>query len=69
MAESEGIQEILNQAALQVATVVMMALRGMDVGSHLAPTANLRATAVGAWQTGPRRPHLIGMGKTGMLNC
>ena len=44
MAESEGIQEVVNQAAIQAATVVMMALRGVDVGPLLAPTANLRET-------------------------
>ena len=36
MAESEGIQEVV-----QATTVVMMALRGPDVGLHLAPVSNL----------------------------
>ena len=42
MAESEGIQEVVNQAAIQAATTVMMALIGMGVGPNLAPTAKLR---------------------------
>ena len=42
MAESEGIQEVINQGAIQEATVVMMVLIGMNVGPHPAPTASLR---------------------------
>ena len=33
MAESEGIQVIDNQATMQAATAVMMALRDVDTGS------------------------------------
>ena len=36
MAESEGIQKVVNQAAIQAATAVKMALRGTDVGPYLA---------------------------------
>ena len=32
MAESEGIKEIINQAAVQVAMAVIMALRDAEVG-------------------------------------
>ena len=32
MAESEGFQEVVNQAVIQAATVVMMALSGADMG-------------------------------------
>ena len=42
MAESEGFQEVVNKAAMQAVTVLMVALRGMDVGQYLAPIANLR---------------------------
>ena len=42
MTETEAIQEVVNQATIQAATVVLMALGGVDVGPHLAPTANLR---------------------------
>ena len=35
MGESEAIQEVVNQAAVQVATAVMMALKGIDAGPHL----------------------------------
>ena len=42
MGESEGIQEVVNQAAIQVATVVMMTLRGVAAGPYLAQAANLR---------------------------
>ena len=38
MAESEGIQAIANQAAIQTVTAVMMALRHADVGKRT--TAN-----------------------------
>ena len=41
MAESEGVQEVVNQAAIQEATVVMMVLRSMHAGPYLASTANL----------------------------
>ena len=42
MADTEGIQEVVNQAANQAATAVLMALRGVDVRPYLAPTSNLR---------------------------
>ena len=42
MVESEGTQEAVNQVAFQAATAVMVTLRGMDAGSHLTPTANIR---------------------------
>ena len=38
MAESEGINEIVNQVAIQTATALMIALRDMDVGPQ--PTHN-----------------------------
>ena len=41
MEEYKGIQEVVNQAVIQAATVVMMALHSMDVGLHLDQTANL----------------------------
>ena len=34
MAESEGIQKVGNQAAIQAATAFIMALKGMDMGYH-----------------------------------
>ena len=42
MAESDGIQEIVNKAAIQVATAVMMVLRDADSGTQPATTASLR---------------------------
>ena len=42
MAELERVQDVVNQAAVQAATTIMMALRAMDVKFHLAPTANMR---------------------------
>ena len=39
MAESEGIQAIVNLAAIQVVTAVMMVLRDTDVGPQPATTA------------------------------
>ena len=42
MAESKGIQAVVNQASFQTAMAVMMAWRGTDMGPHLAKTANLR---------------------------
>ena len=41
MAESDGIQEVVKQAAIQAAVVIML-LRGVDAGPYLAPTAKLR---------------------------
>ena len=41
MAECDGIQEIVNQAAIQE-SAVMIVIRDMDVGSQLAPTASPR---------------------------
>ena len=42
MTESEGIQEAVKWAASQAAAVIIMVLRGADVGSNLTQTANLR---------------------------
>ena len=43
MAESEGIQAVVNQVVVQVMTAVMMALRDTDVGPRiLANTAKER---------------------------
>ena len=42
MIETEGIQNVVNQAAIQAATAVMMTMRGPDVGPLLVPSANLR---------------------------
>ena len=39
MAESEGIQAVVKQAAIQVVTLVMMALTDADVGPQPATTA------------------------------
>ena len=42
MEELKGIQEVVNQVAILEATGVMMALRGMDAGPHLAQIINLK---------------------------
>ena len=42
MAESEGIQEVVNQRVVQAATAVMITLRGVDMEPYLAQTASLR---------------------------
>ena len=55
MPQSEGIQEMANQAATQAVTAVMMALRHMDVGPWLAPTVSPRHIEAEAWQTSPRK--------------
>ena len=56
MAEYECIQEVVNWAAIQAVTSVMMALKDMDAGPNLAPNSRSeRATAAKAWQTGPQK--------------
>ena len=40
MAKSEGIQEIVNQVAIQAVTTVMVALKDIDVGLQPATTAS-----------------------------
>ena len=42
MVESKEIQTVVNQAAIQAATAIMMMLRGADAKSQLASVANLR---------------------------
>ena len=42
MAESEGIKEIVNEAAIQSAIMETMAFRDVDVGSPPISTASLR---------------------------
>ena len=41
MVQSEDIQEVANLAVIQTETMVMVVLKGADVGHHLAPTAKL----------------------------
>ena len=54
MAKSDSIQEVVNQAAIQVATVVMMTLRGVAAGPYLSQAANLRDPQQQR-QTGPSK--------------
>ena len=42
MAESDDIQETVNQAAVQEVTAVTMVLWDTNVGSQLAPTASVK---------------------------
>ena len=42
MAESEGIQEIVNQTAIQAVTALMMALQDVDEGPQIAPMVSLK---------------------------
>ena len=53
MAESKGIQEVVEQAAIQATTAVIMALKGMDIDPN---TKHERTTVAEAWWTGPRKP-------------
>ena len=54
MTESEAIQ-VVNQAAVKATTVVMMALRGMDVGPTWPNSKPDRAIVAEAWWTSPRK--------------
>ena len=56
MAESEGIQEIVNQAAIQAVTAVTMVLRDADSGPQSATKASPRQPkkAEAQW-TSPRK--------------
>ena len=42
MVESESIKEVINQGAVQVAMVVMMALRDTEVGFQLTTAVSYR---------------------------
>ena len=42
MAESEGIRELVNQAAVQAATAAMMVLRDVEAGPQLTTRASHR---------------------------
>ena len=56
MAESEGIQIIVNHATTKAATVVMMALRDVDAGLRSATnTARLKEPEAKTWQTSPKK--------------
>ena len=48
MAESEGTKEIMSQAAIQVASAVMMAFRDTDTGPQQPPQ---QAAETKVWQT------------------
>ena len=52
MEDSEGIQEIVNRATIQTATVVMMVFRDTDAGPRLAITESPREPQAEAWWTG-----------------
>ena len=45
MANSEGIEDIVNQVAIQAAMAVMMAFRDMDTGSQPATISNTKSEA------------------------
>ena len=55
MAESESIYEIINQAAVQAAMVVMLVLRVTETGTWSATTPNQSDTVAEAWRTNTRK--------------
>ena len=69
MAESEGIQEIVNQAAIQMVTSVIMTLRDADAGPKLAPTASPRGPQT-HWHGRPKEKclHSVRMARTSILS-
>ena len=55
MAESDGIQIIVNQVAMQVMTAVMMVLRDTNAGLWPVVIASLRMTETATELTSPRK--------------
>ena len=51
MADSERIKEIVNQAAIQVAMVVMMESRDIDAGPPTSHMATHKGVQKQAWHT------------------
>ena len=69
MPESESIQATVYEAAIQAATVLMMALSDADAGPQPATTASLREPQRQRHgRPALERLHSTGMTRTGILN-